>query len=150
MILDLFANARLYATLHPGFAPAFAFLAGTGLRDLPPGRYEIDGERIYAMVQRGPGRSREEAFLETHDRYMDIQFVLAGADSMGWKPRSRLAEISREYDETSDVAFYGDEPDAWITVGEGAFVVFFPDDAHLPSISSEEIHKVVVKIAVSP
>ncbi len=148
MILDVFANAHLYAPFHPGFAYAFAFLSMEGLHDLANGRYEIDGDRVYALVQRGPGRSREEAFLETHDQYIDIQYVLEGTDNMGWKPRFRCSEAMREHCETPDVTFYRDDPDTWILVEKGAFVIFFPEDAHLPSISSEEIHKVVVKIAV--
>ncbi len=148
MIHEVLANAHLYAPFHDGFAHAFAFLSMDDLKDLPNGRYEIDGDRVYAMVQRGPGRSREEAFLETHDRYIDIQYVLAGTDNMGWKPRSRCTELVRERCETPDVTFYRDDPDTWIAVERGAFVVFFPEDAHLPSISAEEIHKVVVKIAV--
>jgi biofilm protein TabA len=148
MILDIFANADLYAPLHPHFALAFDFLSKGDLEKLPAGKYEIDGGLVYAMVQRGPGRSRGEAFLEAHDRYMDIQYVVAGTDNMGWRPRSLCREITKAYDDTADVAFYGDAPSAWISVGAGSFVIFFPGDAHLPSISSEEIHKVVVKIAV--
>jgi biofilm protein TabA len=148
MILGELSNAHLYTSLHPGFAAAFRFLSTPDLLDLPVGRYEIDGERVYALVQRGPGRSSEEAFLETHDRYIDIQLVLEGTDNMGWKPRSRCMKIAREYVEDSDVAFYGDAPDAWIAVRKETFAVFFPEDAHLPSISSDELHKVVVKIAV--
>jgi YhcH/YjgK/YiaL family protein len=149
MILDELANAQTYSPLHPGFAPAFAFLSNPGIEDLPVGRYEIDGDRIYAMVQRGPGRAREEAFLETHDRYIDIQLVLDGTDQMGWKPRSRCVEVQREYDAATDIAFYRDIPTAWIAVEQGMFAVFFPEDAHLPSISPEEIHKVVVKIRLA-
>jgi YhcH/YjgK/YiaL family protein len=148
MILDKLTNAQLYESLHPRFTCAFAFLAKPELPQLPVGRYEIDGERIYAMVQRGPGRSREGAFLEAHERYIDIQLVLAGTDDMGWCPRSLCREITKAYDDTADVAFYGDAPSAWISVGAGSFVIFFPGDAHLPSISAKEIHKVVVKIAV--
>ncbi len=150
MVHDILDNAHLYAPFHPGFAHAFAFLLMNELKDLPEGRYEIDGDNVYAMVQRGPGRSRKEAFLETHDRYIDIQYVLAGTDHMGWKPRFRCTDPVWEHCETPDVAFYRDDPDTWIAVEKGTFVIFFPEDAHLPSISEEELHKVVVKIAVAP
>jgi YhcH/YjgK/YiaL family protein len=49
-----------------------------------------------------------------------------------------------------DMQFFTDEPDAWIATKSGTFVIFFPEDAHLPLISSGQIHKVVVKVAVSP
>jgi biofilm protein TabA len=55
----------------------------------------------------------------------------------------------RGYDQESDIQFFADNPDAWIATESGAFVIFFPEDAHMPLISSEQIHKVVVKIAAT-
>lgn len=52
MILDLLANANRYTTLHPLFPHAFEFLTSTNLRTLAPGRYPIEGERLFAIVER--------------------------------------------------------------------------------------------------
>ncbi len=150
MILDVLENAPRYLALHQGFVQAFAFLSRPEVRELPVGRYAIDGERVYAMVSREPGRGREEALLETHEKYIDIQLVLAGTDEMGWKPKSLCRQPAGEYDQKADIRFFADEPEAWLATRSGAFVIFFPDDAHLPLISSGELHKVVVKVAVAP
>ena len=149
MILDILENGRSYLSLDPGFAAAFEFLMRPDLKDLPDGRHEIDGDRIYALAVRGPGRKREEAMLEAHELYADIQLVLAGVDTMGWKPTSACVQPADDYDPATDAQFFKDDPDAWVATRAGAFVIFLPGDAHLPTISDGDIHKVVAKIRLA-
>ena len=118
------------------------------LNKLPVEKYEIDGDRVYAMVAKDTGRKKEDALLETHEKYIDIQLILAGNDEMGWKTKSLCKHPTGEYDEEADIQFFADDPDAWFPVGRGFFVIFFPEDAHMPLISAGQLHKVVVKVAV--
>ena len=150
MILDVLENAHRYLTLHKGFAKAFDFLLRPDLKELPVGKYEIDAERVYAMVSKELAAGKRMPLLETHEKYIDIQLVLAGTDDMGWKPKSLCKKPAGEYDQKTDEQIFMDEPDAWISTESGAFVIFFPEDAHMPLISSGQIHKVVVKVAVAP
>ncbi|HPB67395.1 MAG TPA: YhcH/YjgK/YiaL family protein [Candidatus Omnitrophota bacterium] len=149
MILDVLKNARRYTVLGRGFSAAFEFLLRPDLKELPEGKHEIEGQRVYATVSKGPGRRKEDALLETHEKYIDIQLVLSGTDTMGWKPKSLCKQPAGAYDQKSDVQFFRDEPDAWISTASGAFVVFFPEDAHMPQISPGMIHKVVVKVVAA-
>ena len=149
MILDVLENAHRYLALNQGFDKAITFLLRPDLKELPVAKYEIDGARVYAMVSKDHGRKKAEALLETHEQYIDIQLVLAGTDDMGWKPKSLCQQPSGEYDQKTDLQFFADKPDAWLSTKSGAFVIFFPDDAHMPLISSGQIHKVVVKVAVA-
>jgi biofilm protein TabA len=146
MIFDVFENVHRYLALNKGFARAIEFLSSSALKDLPVGKYEIDGDRIYAMVSKQAGRKKEDALLETHEKYIDIQLVLAGTDTMGWKPKLLCKQPTQEYDQKSDVQFFADKPDAWFTTKNGAFAIFFPEDAHMPLISPGQIHKIVVKV----
>ena len=148
MILDVLENAHYYLALNERFGKAFDFLLRPDLKELPAGKYEIDGENVYAIVAKEHGRRKEDALLETHEKYIDIQLILAGTDDMGWKPRSLCKKPSGEYDRKNDEQVFTDEPDAWISTQSGSFVIFFPEDAHMPLISSGRIHKVVVKVAV--
>ncbi|MDO8948569.1 MAG: YhcH/YjgK/YiaL family protein [Desulfocapsaceae bacterium] len=148
MILDVLENAHRYLPLHKGFIQAFEFLRRSDMQKLPEDTYEIDGERVYAMVAKVLGRKKEDALLEAHEKYIDIQLVLAGTDTMGWKPKSLCKQPVEGYDSEADIQFFEDEPDAWLPTPSGTFAIFFPEDAHMPLISSGKIHKVVVKIAV--
>lgn len=149
MILDVLENAHRYLSLHKGFAQAFEFLLRPDLKKLQVGTYEIDGERVYAMVAKDPGGKKEDGLLETHEKFIDIQLVLAGTDTMGWKPKSLCKDPVEEYDPEEDIQFFRDEPDVWLPTQRGAFAIFFPEDAHMPLISPGQIHKVVVKLAVN-
>ena len=147
MILDTLGNAAKYAGLKMGISEAFGFLDQPGLVDLPDGRHEILGDRVYAIIERTKGRKVSDAQLEGHRKYIDIQYVISGDESMGWTPREGLA-TSVEYDAEKDLEFFEGDPDSIVRVPPGSFAVFLPTDAHLPLIGNGLIHKVVVKVAV--
>jgi YhcH/YjgK/YiaL family protein len=149
MILDTLARADHYSNLHPLFARAFDFLRSTDLDALAPGRHAIDGEQLFAIVEACAGRSRAEAQLECHRRYIDIQLVLAGVDEMGWKPLADCGRPATDYDAARDIRFFDDAPASWIATPPGSFCLFFPDDAHAPLVSVGTIRKVVLKIALA-
>jgi len=148
MILDVLENAHRYFPLGKGFAKGFQFLLQPNLKELPEGRHEIDGDHVYAIVAKESGRKKEGSLLETHVKYIDIQLVLSGTDNMGWRPDSSCEQSTGGYDPEDDIQFFNDEPDAWLTTKPGAFAIFFPEDAHMPLISSGHLHKVIVKVAV--
>ncbi len=148
IIINKLQHAERYFNMHPAFEKAFAFLRQEGLAELAADRYEIDGERLFCMISKGPGRSRAEARLEAHRKYIDIQYVIAGTDEMGWKPTADCKSIDTEYDDEKDIMFFKDSPDSWTPVPAGSFVIFFPQDAHAPLVGSGQIHKAVLKIAV--
>jgi len=147
MILDTLAQADRYLGLHPLFASAFAFLRSADLKALAPGRHAIQGEQLFAIVEACTGRTRAEAKLECHRRYLDIQLVLEGLDEMGWKPLAECVDPATDYDAARDIRFFNDAPASWIATPPGSFCMFFPDDAHAPLVSTDRIRKVVLKVA---
>ena len=147
MILDTLGNAAKYTGLKMGISEAFGFLDQPGLADLPDGKYEILGDRVYAIIERTNGRKASDAQMEGHRKYIDIQYIISGDESMGWAPRDGLA-CSVEYDAEKDLEFFEGESESLIRVPPGSFAVFLPSDAHLPMIGNGSIHKVVVKVAI--
>ena len=148
MILDRLDLWKRYASHHPLFAEAFAYLRQPGLVAMPPGRHEVIGARLYASIEQRDGRGKEGARLEAHRRYIDIQCTLSGVDVMGWRAAKDCHEVSDAYDEARDVMFFRDRPDTWLVVPAGHFAVFFPDDVHAPLAGDGPLHKVVMKIEV--
>lgn len=148
MIFDTLPQADRYAALHPLFPRAFAFLRETDLNALAPGRYPIEGESLFAIVEEANGRRRVDAQLECHRRYIDIQLVLRGVDEMGWKPVRDCHQPVADYSDKRDIQFFHDVPASWIATPAGAFCVFFPEDAHAPLVGTGSIRKMVLKIAV--
>jgi biofilm protein TabA len=148
MILDSLARASLYATLGPRFAAGFAWLRS---RDpsLPDGRVAIDGDRVFALVQRYHTAPGAEKRFESHRAHADIQFVAAGRERILHAGADTL-EIDTPYDADTDVAFHR-EPGASssLLLGPGDFAVLWPGDAHKPGCMAggrDAVHKVVIKV----
>jgi biofilm protein TabA len=148
MILDVAANEGRLKHLHPGFGPALQYLRRTNLSQLPEGRQEIDGSRLFALVIRTQGKGQTGAKLEAHRRYIDIQCSITGSDVIGWKPVATCHDPEQPYDEQKDLQFFRDEADSWVTIPQGGFGIYFPEDAHAPMGADGPIHKIVVKVAV--
>ena len=146
MIFDILANAACYYDVNPRFAAAFDFLHHTKLTELPVGRQSIDGENIYVIVDRSPGRGQAGARLEAHQRYIDIQLCISGQEEIGWRARQQCASVSAPYDAERDIMFFDDAPTLWLPVAAGEFALLMPEDAHAPLGGIEELHKVVVKV----
>ena len=148
MILDDLAHAERYLALHDGFRAGFEFLKRPDLLTLEGGRHEIDGDRVFALINRDPGRGREGARLEAHRKYIDIQYLVDGREEIGWRPTTDCETVSEHYSDARDVMFYADAPLTWIELSIGKFMVFYPHDAHAPLASVGDNVKAVIKVAV--
>lgn len=149
MILSTLSRSDRYASLHPLFPRAFEFIRDTDLMSLAPGCYPIAGDDLFAIVEHVPGRTRAEAKLECHRRYIDIQLVLEGVDEMGWKALADCTQPVSDYSAEKDIRFFHDAPASWIATPPGAFCIFFPEDAHAPLVATGNIRKVIFKVAVA-
>jgi biofilm protein TabA len=150
MIFSSLSQADRYAHLHPLFSRAFNYIRDTDLFALAPGRYNIVGDDLIAIVEQVQGRTREAAKLEAHRHYIDIQLVLDGIDEMGWKPLADCYNPMSEHSMEKDIRFFHDAPASWIATPPDAFCIFFPEDAHAPLVSNGQIRKVIFKVAVNP
>jgi len=148
ILVDRLERAEHYFEMHPAFKKAFSFLNQSTLAELPTGRHEIDGERMFCLIDKSMGRSRAEAKLEAHRKYIDIQYIISGTDEMGWRPTATCDSIDESYDINKDIEFFKNAPQSWTKVSAGSFAIFSPEDAHAPMVGDGEIHKVVIKIMV--
>jgi len=148
MVLATLAAAHRYASLHPMFARAFSYLAATDLDALPAGRTEIDGDRLFVIIDRKEGRGRAGARLEAHRRYIDIQYTVHGEEEIGWTALAACAAPSAAFDAATDIVFFDDAASCWIGVPRGSLAIFFPDDAHAPLAGVGALTKAIVKVAV--
>lgn len=148
MVLDLLENIELYEALNPHFPKVVDFLQNTDLSALPLGRNEICGDAVYANVMEVKPKSKDEAFIEIHRRYIDIQIPLSADETMGYTPINELPEA--DYDCAGDAAVYpvGMPARDYFNVHKGEFTIFFPQDGHAPAITTVSLKKVVIKVAV--
>ena len=146
MIVDELQNADRYAQVQNGLAAGFRWLRQTDLVNLPTGKAEIDGDRLFAFVAEEDGKGHEQAQLEYHRKYLDIQYVVSGIDKIGWLAIADCQRTIDPFDAEDDLGFFYDRPDTWITLRTGEFAIFFPEDAHAPLAGSGPVKKVIVKV----
>jgi YhcH/YjgK/YiaL family protein len=149
MILDNIKNCEKYEGLNRNFDKAFEFLRRADLVSLAVGKYEIDGENIFAMVQEYETKDLENAKYEAHKKYIDIQYLMEGTENMGYVSLDKL-EVFSPYNEESDFMLLEGEP-RLILLNQKEFFILFPEDAHMPGIFVNEkskVKKVVVKVSV--
>lgn len=149
MILDSIDKSKDYEKLHPSFPVAFEYLKSIDLANPTLGKVELDGKNLFVMISESNLKAEEDAKLEVHDKYIDIQVPVSKSEGFGWKPRTELKKDSSPFNEERDIQFFDDEPSTYFDVQPGQFVIFFPQDAHAPCIGVDTIIKIVVKIKVN-
>jgi len=148
MILDSLKNAYAYISLNPLFKQAFDFISKNDLSSFEPGKVVLDGDRLYISVMEIEGKTPEAAKMEAHKKYIDIQIVLKGEETMGWTAIEHCKNEIDPYNTDKDIVFYTDKPTTNISVNPGEFIIFFPEDGHAPAIGKGHIKKAVVKVLV--
>ena len=149
MVADRLANSHLYRPLAPRIAAAFDYVSSTDFTAIPDGRYAVDGDRIFALVQRYMSKPLAEGRWEAHRRYIDLQVILRGTEQIGYVSIDQLQ--AEPYDTDRDLIWLSGSAGQWITLPAGHFTLLWPGDAHMPGLqaeSSSDVLKVVVKIAV--
>lgn len=148
MIVDTLANAELYTSVHPGVGRGLAFLRSFD-PTTPDGRVDIDGDDVFALVQSYETEAAGDKSFEAHRVYLDIQFIVEGAEVIGVAPIGRLTATT-EYDAEKDfLLFDGDVASTPVLLLPGDFAVLFPEDGHKPGcchLENQPVRKVVVKV----
>ncbi len=148
MILDTLENYQLYNAINERIAKGFDFLRTTDLDSLSSGKHDIDGDTIFALVQEYQTKPLNECKLESHKKYIDIQYVIRGEEMMGVTTQNNQKII--EINEEKDYTFYEGNT-SLVLVSKGMFTIFFPDDLHQPCVQIEsdaEVKKVVIKVLI--
>lgn len=146
MIFDSLKNSELYNSINPRFARAFEYLKTTDLAALEAGKHPVDGDEIFVNVQERELKKPEDAKLEVHNTYIDIQVVVRGTETFGWNERAACTRPEGEFNAEKDIQFFADPKQTFYTLHEGQFTILFPEDAHAPMIGEGEIKKIIVKV----
>ena len=147
MIFDSLKNSARYYGISPRIRQAFELFATVDWTKAEAGVHELDGRTIYANVQERGLKTKEEAKLEVHDKYIDIQILIAGADeAFGWADRSALTQPKDAFNAEKDIQFFLDAPQTYYTLRPGQFTILFPEDAHAPLVGEGNIRKVILKV----
>ena len=147
-IVAKISDCGRYELLNPHFKKAFAFLKRKDLAELKVGRYEIDGDNCWAMVQEAKLTPLVGAKVEAHRKYIDIQAPISGPETIGLFTMD-AAHRALPFDEAKDCVLFPAETKP-ATLMPGDFAIFFPPNgAHAPghtTVSHCTIRKLVIKV----
>lgn len=136
-----------YAGLSDRLARAMAYLQQTDFTTMAPGKYEVEGNTIFAIVNEFMTKPQEACEPETHRKYIDIQFMVSGKERFGWAPLLQQKPLA-PYSEEQDLLLYHPENLNYLNLSAGMFILFYPTDIHMPEICVDEpelVKKVVMK-----
>lgn len=147
MILDQIKNLENYA--GSSIYAALQKIRSTDFSKLEDITYEVNGRDLYFFINSYDTRKDNDK-PEAHKKYIDIQYMITGSEKMGVGQLEDMAE-EVEAKPQNDAWFYHGPMD-YITVKEGMFAVFYPNDAHAPCITPdgkcEAVRKAVFKVKV--
>jgi len=138
---------RQYESNSAMWDKVFAFLGDSKLSTLAPGKYPVDGDKAYATITLGTPKNLEDVKWESHRKYIDLQYVIAGKVKLGVCPLS-AAQVTEAYNEKTDAAHYTADG-KYHVAAPGTFFLFFPGDVHRPDIKVkgyDTLKKMVIKI----
>jgi len=152
MVTSTLSQLHWYKIISPHFEKAIQHVLSTDFSGLETGKYPIDGDNSFAIVNEYTTKPVSECDPESHRDYADIQIMLAGVERFGYAPLT-LQPATTPYDPEKDVAFYSiaQEDLSYITLHPGEFIIFFPSDIHQPEVFTQQpdlVRKVVVKVAL--
>ena len=124
MILDKLSRIDMYRPLLPHLDEALTCLER--IRDAAPGRYEYSGGFI--LIQEGTTKPLSAGDFEAHRKYLDVQVLLSGVETVAWADLDELA-CNEVYDEGKDRGMYAGEG-CPVKIWPGMFYACFPKDAH--------------------
>lgn len=150
MIIDHMGNSQWYESLHPLFNKAFDFIRKSDLKTMETGRYDLEGDDLFALVQEYDTVDFKDKFFETHKKYIDIQYMINGSEMMGHGDKARLT-VTAPYNEDKDVEKYDPAQLSECRLDSGFYALFFPGDPHMPGCTvpgseTQKVKKLVIKI----
>lgn len=146
MIIDNIKNCERYFSVHPQFGRVFETLRQLDA-DTAPGRYGIDGDNAFVNHSAYTNKNVNDCRFESHGKYIDIQYVISGAERIDVCAAEGLA-VTEDNLEQGDIAFF-EAPDKFVpvTLRCGDFVILFPGEAHRPCVAPDSPRSVVKAVA---
>lgn len=126
---------------------ALSYISKIDLQQQEVGKYIIN-EDIFYLIQEYEIAPNSNSKLESHISYVDIQGVISGKEIIKFVDTHEL-KLKEAYDEEKDVMFWhSDVRMQEVLLTPGSYIVFYPNNAHMPCLSKSNKNVMVKKIVV--
>jgi len=143
--------ARLLPYVSERLGTALRYIAETDFGKVDNGEYHLDGDKVFARVNRYTTEARDCRKPESHNAYIDVQYLGEGTEKIYYTAKSDEHTVTEDHAKEQDLLFYADagEKDC-VTLGDGIFAIFFPWELHRPGCHAVHggcaVQKIVVKV----
>lgn len=149
MIVDHIKNYTRYLGCHKNIAAALQFL--TEKADDPAlenGTYVLIPDEVIVHVIEKDLHRRADAKMEIHKKFMDIHYIIAGAERCGCASLGDAVD----YDPKIDNGFWDCEDAYDVKIGPGEFDAVWPMEPHCPLCAADgepaAVRKIICKVRV--
>lgn len=150
MIFDTVKNMKLYSKIMPELETIQKFVLDFAAGKKENRRYDLDGDKLFVTPSVYFPKEHKGAEYESHIKYADVQVMIKGEEYIGVAPLESC-EVTKPFEDGGDIAFYTGEKGSLCRLSEGSFMVFYPQDAHMPCLKAEEnkeVTKLVFKVRI--
>ena len=139
--------------LPPAIVRAIEGATKLDLAGLAPGRYDLDGDRIFCLIQDAAPRALAHSQAEAHRQYIDIQIPVGACERFGFAlPESGLMPCDDCLEEKDYALYPTPANEFFMDVAPGSYLVFFPGELHRPCVAIAgfaPFRRAVIKLHVS-
>ena len=149
MIFGNINHEKTYSILSKDLLTWFEYTKKNSLADFEKGSYKIDGNEIFVNIVGYETCEKEDRFWEAHKKYIDVHLLLEGSEKIALNFIENLEQ--KEYEEESDFLPLEGEPNSYVELKKGDFLVCYPEDAHMTALKvkeKENIKKAIFKVIV--
>ena len=143
--------AKLLPYVPARLGMALQYIAETDFSKVENGEYHLDGDKVFARINRYTTEAKDCKKPESHNAYIDVQYLGEGTEKIYYTVKTDAHKIIEDYAKDRDLLFYADagEKDS-VTLGDGVFAIFFPWELHRPGCHAVHggcaVQKIVVKV----
>ncbi len=126
----------------------FTWLGSHNLETIEAGQYAVDGEHCFVKVSDVMTRPLDKCGIESHRRYIDLQYVAKGTERFGRIKNMSDATPKAPY--KPDIINYTSDKVKYMNSRPDIFFLFFPSNLHVAmgqaGAEPEQVRLIVAKI----
>lgn len=149
MIFGTIEKLDEYSFLEPAVRECFEYAKKHELLSYEPGRYIIDGERLFVNLVEYTTTQPEERFWEAHKYYLDVHLMLDGEEQIDLNFIQNMEQ--KLFVEKDDFLPMEGEKNSSVILRKGDFLICYPVDGHRTAVmveGPETIKKAIFKVRI--
>ncbi|KXT73058.1 putative sugar isomerase involved in processing of exogenous sialic acid [Streptococcus sp. DD10] len=149
MIFDDLKNVTRYKGIHPNLDKAIDYLYQYRKDTFELGKYEIDGDKVFLVVQENVLNQEDSDQFEYHKNYADFHLLTEGHEFCSYG--ARVLDEAVAFDDNADIGFVHCQDCYPLLLGHHNFAIFFPREPHQPNSYAgleEKVRKYLFKILI--